>query len=258
MAGAEEPKPLGCCGRMLVCLGLKAKPAREVSVVELTEQGEQKPELKKEQLWGSWNFTWQELESGKLREGVVRFYPGGGTSIDIYQGKFAREWKFDTIEDWFVGDIEDVGHIEAQIDLKGETASGYGTLNNGELTLWRSWEYEDAWSYIVGTWDLYSKMDPDALNSYHFRKMSDPDKPAPDIEVVINEDWRGSLAYANGCMSKEDWEMEIDAHIMSAVLGPGFGKLKMEFARDGTVGLADMHGSHFEVVRRADAEGEAW
>merc|ERR1711879_364319 len=95
-------------------------------------------------------------------------------------------------------------------------------------------EHRDATSYIYGSWNLWSK---------------DSNNFAGRLEFA--EGNSSYLEYSNGWSSW--WNYDIQGHEISGSVPGQPGRASVKFSSDGTVGVASIGHSLFDVWREADA-----
>jgi len=182
-------------------------------------------------LLGTWDFSEDGLEG--ISKGFFLFYPGGGTYLEYESGWSSRNFRYKLDGFNATGTIYDCGEWSVTFTENGK--KGKGRIGESQMHMVKRCEdYKQADQFYQGTWDLWMQ------------------KQSTWVGFLTLNANSGYLEFENG-MSAADWSCEVSGMNVKGMI-PGQGPLSLEFAPDGSVGVAKIGAMKYYVWRRHESE----
>jgi hypothetical protein len=183
---------------------------------------------------GTWDFT-EDGPDGILR-GFLLFYPGGGSHIQYHEsGWNTRDIDFEIKGFNAVGTIEDHGEWNVVFNETGSKARGKLGCNDFAMIRRTLTKYEEASQCYQGTYDLWMTKQQTWLGF-----------------VTLDASAGGYLEFENG-LSADNWTCETSGMTISSEI-PVHGSFSLTLAKDGTVGIAKIGQTKYNVWRRQEGD----
>lgn len=181
---------------------------------------------------GTWDFV-EDGEEGILR-GFFLFYPGGGSHIEYTSGSSwsSRNFEYELKGCKALGTIEE--HGEWNVTITTDGMKGKGKIGENQLHMSKRCEnYQEAAEFYQGTWDMWMP------------------RQATWVGFLTMNDNEGHLEFENG-VSSSSWNCEVSGMFLRSAI-PGQGPLSIEFAPDGSVGVATIGSTKYNIWRRCSS-----